>query len=135
MARRTKILRKRASRYAKKYPDLIDSQVRSQIRNLVEDAIVGIKASKRYRDHKRSDKYWLINDARNEGKKIIEVVHILLDEIAELQNTVRKATDETIEANIKANAFDTPKEKDLNFKSIIKKSCTGYARPVKEEKE
>lgn len=135
MARRKKIFRKRASRHARKFPDLIASNIAMKIRGLVEDAVIGIKASKRYKNYKKSEKYWLIHGAKSKGNDIIETVDILLDEIAKLQDTVRDTTDEAIKANIKANAFDKPKEKDLNFKNIIKKSCTGLARPVKEEKK
>lgn len=135
MARRRKVFRKRTGKYARKFPDLIASNIEMKIRLLVENAIIGVKASKCYKDHKKSDRYWLIYGAKSQGNEIIETVDILLDEIAKLQNTVRDATDEAIESNIKANAFDKPKERDLNFKRIIQKSCSGLARPVKEEKK
>lgn len=132
MARYRRIQERRIQRKSLKDPDELMRMLDLRITNL---SFKTMNLAKRYSKKKGHERYEELSGISHEADMLKDGIRTLLGNIVELQHQLRIATDEAIEANIKANVFDKPKEKDLNFKNIIKKSCAGLARPVKEEKE
>lgn len=132
MARYRRIQKEKIRRRSLKDPDEALKMMERAIDNI---SFESMNLTKRYSKKKGLDRYEELSGISNRAYLTKDGIRVLLGNIMELQHQLRIATDEAIEANIRANLFNEPKEKELNFKNIIKKSCTGLARPVKEEKE
>ena len=135
MASKKKILRRKAARHAKKYPEYLMQDVKDTLHSLTIHATLRIKESPRYKTYSKYDRYWHRRNIEDLGEKVEGAINAILDEVVRLQNIARIATDEAIQSNIEANMYKnmlgTDKKGPPAIVKIMKNSL--YKRTRDEE--
>ena len=136
MASKKKILRKKATRHTKKYPEYEMQNVKETLNSLVTHGIVGLEHSPYYKKLSRDEKYWRRCNIERLGEEIKDAIDAVLDEVLRSQSIAKISTDEAIQSNIEANMYKNmlgDREKDISSVArIMKKSL--YNRVRDEEK-
>jgi len=117
MARKTKILRKKAARHAKKYPEYDMQAIKNLLDTLVSYGTNELDHDPYYKELSKDDKYWYIRRIELLGEEVKDAIDAILDEAVRLQDIARIATNEAIQSNIEATMYKNmlgEKEKDIS---------------------